>query len=56
MCARLAYPNGEAKDEVTATAMSGSRTAFDGNMEGTLAPFGVERKRYDSPVRKAKSD
>lgn len=36
--------------------MSGRRTAFDGKIEGTFAPFGVERKRYESPVRTAKRD
>lgn len=41
---------------MTATAISGRSTAFDGKMDGTLEPFGVETKRYESPVRTAKSD
>lgn len=45
MCAKDAYPNGEAREEVSATAISGRRTAFDGKMDGTLEPDGVERKR-----------
>ena len=56
MWARDAYPNGDAREEVTATATSGKNTAFDGKTDGILAPLGQDRKRYESPVRTAKRD
>jgi hypothetical protein len=47
---RLAYPNGEASDEVTATRSNGNRICFEGKTGGTRrAPVvglrGAEKNR-----------
>lgn len=39
-----------------ATATRGKTTARDGNIDGTFAPDGVERYRYERPVRIASKD
>lgn len=61
MCFRLAYPNGDASEEVTATKNSGYRICFVGKTGGTRrAPVvwlrGAEKKRYTSPVMAANAD
>jgi hypothetical protein len=61
MCLRLAYPNGEARDEVIAIRSSGNRICFEGKMGGTRrAPVvllrGADTKRYTRPVIAANAD
>lgn len=45
MCARLAYPNGEASDEEMLTRSKGKRMLRVGKIAGTFWPFGVEKRR-----------
>ena len=45
MCARLAYPNGEASDEVAATSSRGKRMAREGMTGGRGLFRGVLRTR-----------
>lgn len=56
MWARLAYPNGEARDEEILTSSKGKRIRRVGKIDGTLWPFGVEKKRYTKPVSAANED
>lgn len=55
MCARLAYPKGDASEEEMLTRTRGKRMRRVGKMEG-IWPFGVERKRYIKPVMAANED
>lgn len=61
MCFKLAYPKGEARDDVTAMRRSGKMICFEGKMAGTLRPpvfgsRGAEETRYMRPVMAAKAD
>ena len=56
MCARLAYPNGDAREEETLIKRSGNRMRLVGMIDGTFCPRGVERNRYTKPVIAAKND
>ena len=56
MWAKLAYPNGEARELVNATSARGKRIARDGKTEGTELDLGVLQYRYTKPDRKAKED
>jgi hypothetical protein len=43
MCARLAYPKGEASEEEMLTKIKGKRILRVGKMDGTFLPAGVEK-------------
>jgi hypothetical protein len=43
MCARLAYPKGDASDEEMLTRSKGKRIFRVGKMDGTFLPAGVEK-------------
>lgn len=56
MCAREAYPKGDAKDEVIETRSKGGRMDREGKTAG-LGPFlGADERRYMYPVKAAKVD
>lgn len=55
MCARDAYPNGEAREEVIATRRRGMRIRRLGIMGGVVLPL-VSYRRYMYPERAAKRD
>ena len=61
MCFRLAYPKGDASEDVTAINSSGKRIFFEGKMGGILrAPVlgsrGADKTRYKRPDIAAKAD
>lgn len=43
MCARLAYPNGEAREDEMLTRTRGKMIFWVGKIDGTLALLGVEK-------------
>lgn len=55
-CFKLAYPNGEAKDEVIATRSNGYTMLDDGNSFGVAEVDRELNRRYAYPTRNAKAD
>lgn len=56
MCARLAYPKGDARDEEMLTRSKGKTIFLVGKGEGIFWLDGVEKNRYRKPVMAAKVD